>query len=147
MVTPGTTASIRAINSAGLLSFGRGQSVRLACPGGGNFLRVSGNPQEATAICEGGNQFTVNGATHTFSQLTCSRWPEHVNFASGNCLGGRTLVKTGFRIQSGLVELYDACHDTALHYTFYTRFTLGRDVAGFQTGVDRPEWEQGSFFR
>lgn len=147
MVTPGTTASIRAINSAGLLSFGRGQSVRLACPGSGNFLRVAGSPQEATAVCVGGTDFTVNGSPHTFSQLTCSRWPVHVNFAAGNCIGGRTLVKTGFRIQSGLVDLYDACHDTNLHHTFFTRFTLGRDAAGSQSGVARPDWDQGTFFR
>lgn len=148
MVTPGTTATVRAINNAGLLSFGRGQSVRLACPGGGNFLRVAGNPHEATAVCVGGTEFTVNGAAHRFNQLVCSRWPEHVNFASGTCMGGRhTLVKTGFRIQSGFVDVYDACHDTTLHHTFYTRFILGRDAAGFQNGVARPDWEQGSFFR
>lgn len=147
MTYPGSTASVRAANGQGLLSFGQGQGVRLSCTGNGNFLRVGGNPQEATATCVGGNTFSINGAQVQFNQLTCQRWPEHVNFASGNCLNGRTLIKTGFRIQSGLVDLYDACHDTQLHHTYYTKLVLGRDVAGFQSGVPRPEWEQGSFFQ
>lgn len=57
------------------------------------------------------------------------------------------MVKTGFQINAGFVDLYDACHDTQLHHTYYTKFVLGRDVAGFQTGVPRPDWHEGTFFR
>jgi len=44
------------------------------------------------------------------------------------------------------MELITACHDTTLHHTIYTKFMLTSDAAGSQTGVDRPDWAQGTFF-
>lgn len=69
-----------------------------------------------------------------------------VNRASGSCLSGQTLVQTGFETSNGFVEAYTGCHSTSLHHTFYTKFVMRPDVAGFQTGVSRSDWEDGNFF-
>lgn len=60
---------------------------------------------------------------------------------------GKKLLKTGFKISTGFVDVYDSCHDLQLHHTYYTKFVLGKDAAGFQSGVARPDWSQGNFFR
>lgn len=146
MVYPGTVSSIRGSNAAGLLSFGVGQSVQLACPGDGNLITVAGT-QEVQATCVSGTTFTVNGRQHSFHDLVCTRWPVHLNRAAGSCLWGKTLVKTGFQISTGFVDLYDACHDEQLHHTYWVKAVLGKDAAGFQSGVPRPDFVPGTFFK
>lgn len=75
-----------------------------------------------------------------------TQWPDHITKASGTCLFGKSLIKVGFQIASGFMEVYEVCHDLQLSHTYYTRFTLGRDAAGAQTGVQRSDWIQGSYF-
>lgn len=74
MVYPGTAWSLRASNSAGLLSFGSNEGVHLACPGPNNYLSVLGSGrQEADAYCVSGTTFRVNNVNYQFNQLTCLR--------------------------------------------------------------------------
>lgn len=74
------------------------------------------------------------------------QWPDHITKASGTCLFGKSLIKIGFQIASGFMEVYEVCHDLKLSHTYYTKFTLGRDAAGAQTGVQRSDWIQGAYF-
>lgn len=65
----------------------------------------------------------------------------------GTCLWGHPNIKTGFNISTGVVLLYEACHDVNMHHTYYTKFLLGKDAEGFQRLQGfRPDWEQGPYF-
>lgn len=148
MLYPGTTSSVRAANAAGLLSFSYGQAITLACPGSNNYVTVAGvAAQEVQATCVSGTTFAVNGRQYAIRELVCQRWPVHVNRAAGSCLWGKTLVQTGFVVSAGYMHLYDACHDQQLHHTYWTKFVLGKDAAGFQSGTPRPDWSEGAFFQ
>ena len=74
------------------------------------------------------------------------QWPDFVIDTVGTCLFGKKLLRTGIRISSGFVAFYDVCHDTGLDHTYYTKFILTRDAAGFQSGVARPDWSKLNFF-
>lgn len=74
MVYLGTAYSLRASNSAGLLSFNTNDGVHLACPGANNYLSVLGvGRQEADAYCVSGTTFRVNNVNYAFNQLRCQR--------------------------------------------------------------------------
>lgn len=45
------------------------------------------------------------------------------------------------------MEVYETCHDIYESHTYYTKFILGKDAAGAQTGVDRSDWIKGNYFR
>lgn len=88
----------------------------------------------------------VNGVKHAFNALKCQKYPVHTQRAAGSCLSGKTLIEIGFVISTGFSKLIEACHDTTLHHTYYTRFLLTKDAAASQTGIDRPDWYPGDFF-
>ena len=69
-----------------------------------------------------------------------------VQRTSGICLQSRTLVVIGFDVSIAFIPVMQLCHDTRLHHTHYTEFTLLRDAAGFQRATPRPDWQQGQFF-
>lgn len=100
-----------------------------------------------TATCVDGKQFTVNGVKYDFKSFTCNQWPAHLEKSSGSCLSGKSLIKIGFELSTGFSDIIDVCHDTALHHTIYTKFVLKPDAAGFQSGVDRPDWAKGNYFK
>lgn len=52
----------------------------------------------------------------------------------------------GFDVSVAFIPVMQLCHDTRLHHTHYTEFTLLRDAAGFQRATPRPDWQQGQFF-
>lgn len=82
-----------------------------------------------------------------YINLYCySQWPASVTEVFGTCLSGRTLLKTGFHISTGFVELYDSCVDQELAHTHYTKFIMGKDANNFQSGVARPDWIAGDLF-
>lgn len=99
-----------------------------------------------SAYCSEGNTFIVNGVKYAFTALKCNSYPTHVQRAAGSCLSGKTLIEIGFVVSKGFVKLIEVCHDTTLHHTHYTKFTLTKDAAGSQTGFDRPDWYPGDFF-
>lgn len=76
-----------------------------------------------------------------------SQWPTHVTKSAGTCLFGKSLIKIGFEISTGFMEVYETCHDINVSHTYYTKFVLGKDAAGAQTGVDRSDWIKGNYFR
>lgn len=146
ILNPGTASFFRTNNANGILSLNAGQSILLACPGNSNYLQILGSGQrEATASCSDGKTFTVNGVSRTFSQLSCQQSPNEEDRQSGSCNKG-TLYKIGFSVSTGFVEVYEVCHDASQHHTIWTKFLLTRDAAGFQTGIDRPNWSNGALF-
>ena len=147
ILNPGTATFKRSSDTKGTLSFESNEAVLLACPGSGNYLTVAGSGvQQVTATCSEGTTFVVNGAKHAFSALKCNSYPTHVQRSAGSCLTSKTLIEIGFVVSTGFAKLIEVCHDTTLHHTHYTKFTLTSDAAGSQTGIDRPDWYPGDFF-
>lgn len=147
LINPGTATFYRASDSVGTLSFEANQQVLLACPGSSNYITIKGSgTREVLATCVSGNTFSVDGTSYTFSELKCNVYPVEEDISSGSCLSGKTLIKVGFTISTGFADVYQACHDVALAHTIYTKFVLTTDAAGFQIGIDRPDWSSGGFF-
>jgi hypothetical protein len=143
LLVPGTTNLIRG-NTAGNIVLNAGQEIRLACPG--TVLTVIG-ASEANATCVGGVQLSVNGVKYNANQLGCTRWPTLSSWSSGSCLGGRHLVKMGYNVSAGHVELIHACHELEIHHTIYAKFILTPEAAAIQrSGATRPKWIKGHLF-
>lgn len=151
VLRPGSGGGFRKPDDAvGTLKFTAGEKVRLVCTGKDNkFKNLEGTQWDVLATCVNGKTFSVSGVAKAFRKLACSLLPlPDERIRRKTCLGGRyTDVELGFGVGDEFLTIINACHDENRKETLYTKFTLVKEISGFQSGFPRPRyWNQTSFW-
>lgn len=150
VLKPGRGAGFRYPNNKiGTLNFARGENVRLVCVGSSNsFSNLAGTQKDVLATCVSGKTFTVSGVSISFANLRCRSLPSSTQRRSGRtCHRSNTDVEIGFDLGNNeWITLINACYDANRVETIYTKFTMVKEIGGFQSGFPRPSWTQGEFW-
>ncbi|XP_016843231.1 uncharacterized protein LOC107981594 [Nasonia vitripennis] len=128
-------------------------SILLACPGRNNSLLglpgSAGSQQRARATCLGGKDFLVESEVRSFSNLTCKRLPKETvrKVAGSTCLGRHDKYEIGFAVDRQLfLPLIEICRDASTLRTYYSKYTIPKEIAGYQSQYPRPYWKYGSLY-
>ncbi|XP_059608101.1 uncharacterized protein LOC132255944 [Phlebotomus argentipes] len=143
---PNTSEFFLPTASNGIMRLSAGEQIELFCST--HFPLFGTNVQTIFATCVSADTFSVNGAHHQISRLTCSGYPTHTARNTGRqCHGsGSRLTEIGFAVRERFFHLFDVCHNTGTSTTFYTHFWLRPGNQGFQRGFPRPPFIQYDHF-
>ncbi|CAB3363861.1 Hypothetical predicted protein [Cloeon dipterum] len=150
-IKPGAGFDINAFwlpKNVDIITVPEGGEVLFACPG--STLAGVGD-SEAILTCTGGQTFQdINGNTYTIGSLSCSSWPQHeaIRRDGQQCQISlpHSLVEIGFTLSSGFYKLITVCFDEVGYNTYQSFFTQTADIDGYQSGLNRPSFTEGTGF-
>ncbi|XP_033340031.2 salivary endonuclease isoform X1 [Megalopta genalis] len=132
-------------NRGRMLMLQSGQSVLIACPGDKNKI-VGTNVKEATATCQNGKNFDVNGVTRQFSTITCESNPQiSTRILTQKCLGDKISIAVGYQLTNKFLTTYEVCRNDNTYETYYSKFKLTKANQG-QSRYPRPTWRAENHF-
>ena len=102
--------------------------------------------------CIAGDTFDVEGATKRFVDLGCNSQPTHENVDDEDkpslCgpAGEGQWKAFGYPIEGGFEATGSACFNSVTAHTLYTEHMLWNENQARDTGNERPDWDESTFF-
>ncbi|XP_058461526.1 uncharacterized protein LOC131436683 [Malaya genurostris] len=144
IMVPGTDQFRYPASDDRLLQLQAGETLELAC---GNGFNINPNKNSIIVSCVSDTTFNFDSTMYEFREFSCTR-----NVASTArrtnqaCEGSAVIIEIGFEVDTRFPKILDVCHNEATFENHWVKHEFHRSHNGFQTGVPRPSWIQGSFY-
>ncbi|KAF2884542.1 hypothetical protein ILUMI_21635 [Ignelater luminosus] len=136
------------IDKYGTLTFAKGETIDLACPGGKVVLdKVNTDTDILEAKCVSETVFEVQKKKIPFTSITCSKIPAHTARYSGKkCATKYREIEIGFKINNRFITHILTCFDDVLQHVVYSKSNVSTSIAGNQINYPRPSFQVASFY-
>ncbi|XP_052870097.1 uncharacterized protein LOC128275582 [Anopheles cruzii] len=145
ILVPGTENFRYPSTNSGILNLDAGETLELACATGFALF-----PERSSILvtCVINDQFNYDSKMHPFIDFGCTaNWRSVARTTVRRCYNDATIVEVGFELGVGrFPRVMEICHDSVRFDNHYVVYEFTPANAGFQTGVARPGWIQGSFY-
>ncbi|XP_055623800.1 uncharacterized protein LOC129767188 [Toxorhynchites rutilus septentrionalis] len=144
VLIPGTNRYRYPAESDRLLQLESGEALEVVCQRGFN---VASGKRSMIISCVSGITFSHDNAVYRFNDLSCTEnWSSSARYTTRSCEQGASLVEIGFDLGDRFVNVMDVCHNNVTFENHWIKHEFHRAHDGFQQGVPRPPWIQGSFY-
>ncbi|XP_053688314.1 uncharacterized protein LOC128737661 [Sabethes cyaneus] len=127
-----------------LLQLEAGETLELACQNGFN---VAPGKNSIIVSCVFDDTFNYDSTMFHFGQFSCTQnWASTARRTSRPCETNANIVEIGFELGTRFPKILDVCHNEVTFENHWVKHEFHRRHNGFQQGVPRPSWIQGSFF-